>query len=104
MLSVSTLSELTTQCATRYHGPRTHKPILAPPIKIVSYKHVKILVYMLYKPTVGSRLHRLITTENIDCSIILIIPASNFIESAKEYLLSKHSNAIAQQDYAWKTK
>ena len=27
MLSVSTLSsELTTQCATRYYGPRTHSP------------------------------------------------------------------------------
>ena len=26
MLSVSTLSVLTTQCATRYYGPRTHSP------------------------------------------------------------------------------
>ena len=41
MLSVSTLSELTTQCATRYYGPRTHSPATRIEVQLLLRLHWK---------------------------------------------------------------
>ena len=61
MLSVSTLSELTTQCATRYYGPRTHSPATLREDASDWEDSMYILNYLNPSdPSLGSTLHAIL--------------------------------------------
>ena len=81
MLPVLTLSDLTTQCGTRYYGPRAHSPT-------TKLQHSSLLGSVLFLPSrLSSFLHH---TEKLVAEVLEFRSCGRFSEHVCDQLLRRY--------------